>query len=105
MTPAEIHAAAVAEVARLRKQASGHEWHGGYYCECGHVLNSPRGYVAHIRLLSPASEWLGLADLILYRHEPWVGGERCANVACDERGTDWPCPEVAAVLKALGVEA
>jgi hypothetical protein len=32
----------------VRQLLEGHEWHGGYYCECGHLLNSPRGYIQHI---------------------------------------------------------
>jgi hypothetical protein len=32
----------------VRRRLDGHEWRGGYYCECGRLLNSPSGYLAHL---------------------------------------------------------
>jgi hypothetical protein len=32
----------------VRRRLDGHRWLGGYYCECGHELNSPNGYLDHL---------------------------------------------------------
>lgn len=30
------------------RATDGHDWRGGYHCECGHELNSPQGYRRHL---------------------------------------------------------
>ena len=55
----------MADSAEVQAVAQSHEWRGGYFCSCGHELNSAWGYNQHFITALDEAGVLGGRDLHL----------------------------------------